>query len=47
MKEASVRIIVMANVQLNPAVSYLLVHGDVTYTVELIKQTQIQGEKKQ
>ena len=43
-EEASVRIIVMANIQISPPVVYLMQHTHVKYTVELIKQNKVQRE---
>lgn len=39
-----VRIIVIANLMVSPAESYVLVHSMVMYSVELIKQNAITGK---
>ena len=42
-KEAVVRIVVMANIQLNPPVVYLCQHTTVQYSVQIIKENKFHG----
>ena len=41
--EAVVRIVVMANIQINPPVAYLLAQTFITYRVQIVKQNRVTG----